>query len=120
VVIGGRYSVLRRQGYGEEGTTEEKRIVEYESVLMRVVGGLAGVYVYHFAVAELLKMVKDTNEKMRVDPSSAFSLLPDIHAISCALKAHLTWWTTRVLEDVLLFLLFLVNLNFSPLLSRFA
>lgn len=87
VTIAIRYCASRRQ-FSPPGE-EERQVLSYASTKMRLYPLLARSYAYIFAGRELLtlyfRMLKDLTERGDV------TLLPEVHALSTALKVKSSW-----------------------------
>lgn len=97
VTIAVRYCVNRRQFGGAHGKEVELQVLDYASTKMRLYPLLARAYAYIFAGRELLtlyhRMLRDLVDREDV------TLLPEVHALSSALKVKATWDCAQGLEE---------------------
>jgi acyl-CoA oxidase len=93
VTIAIRYCATRRQF----GAPEEQQVLDYASTKMRLYPLLASAYAYIFAGRELLMLYRCMlNDLVARDD---ISLLPEVHALSTALKVKATTDCVRGLEE---------------------
>ncbi|XP_022107849.1 peroxisomal acyl-coenzyme A oxidase 1-like [Acanthaster planci] len=89
-----RYSAVRKQGPIEEGGPEVA-VLDYQTQQEKLFPGLATAYAFN-AVSKRLQEVFD---KVQADISKEnFSGLPELHALTCGLKAFTTDTATRFVD----------------------
>ncbi|KAH8928261.1 acyl-CoA oxidase [Atractiella rhizophila] len=103
--IGIRYTAQRRQfsadnvnGEGRDGG-EESRVLEYQSVYLRVGGVLADAVVFGIAGRRMLTLYNALTEQLSSDPvpSTAATLLAETHLAASSLKPYVT---SRVISGI--------------------
>jgi acyl-CoA oxidase len=93
VTIATRYSAIRRQFVDKdapESEVLETPVLNYRMVEIRLLTNLAATFALHFTGNAMMQMYNQSRAAMAEnvgDPSVGISLLADMHATSCGLKA---------------------------------
>lgn len=87
LTIAVRYSAVRRQTAAVPGNVE-RQILDYQNIQCSLFTLLASCYAMHFTGKKMMELYK-TSESQR--KKGDFSMLPELHAVSSALKAVCTW-----------------------------
>ncbi|TPX07059.1 uncharacterized protein E0L32_011047 [Thyridium curvatum] len=107
VTIATRYCAVRRQFRDADGAGEgESQVLDYTMVQYRLLPLLAASYAFHFtgrAMLELYnanqaRMAKQDGRPKSNEKDAGSSILADLHAISCALKAFSSTTAAEGLE----------------------
>jgi acyl-CoA oxidase len=93
-----RYSVVRRQGYAEDGKTENQ-ILDYKQQQHRIFPLLAASYCFFFTGNKIRKNLKAIEHKLLTNESITKPEVADIHASSSALKSFCTTVAGDGIED---------------------
>jgi acyl-CoA oxidase len=96
VTIAIRYCINRRQ-FSPSKTEAESQVLTYASTKMRLYPLLARSYAYIFAGRSLWALYQQFLESLTKDGD--ISMLPEIHALSTALKVKATWDCVSGLEE---------------------
>lgn len=103
VTIAARYSCIRRQFGGGNGT-EETKIMDYQTHQNRLFPVLAAAFAMHFGSAEVYRIFDKLMSMLEVakpgDASmqEAIEALKETHATSAGLKAYCTWYAIEAIE----------------------
>jgi acyl-CoA oxidase len=95
VTIAVRYCVTRRQF--SDGSDQERRVIEYASTKYRLYPLVARAYAYILAGRRFSDFYKRMLQDLTT--SGDVTLLPEVHALSTALKAQSTWQCIAGLEE---------------------
>ncbi|CEF61972.1 Peroxisomal acyl-coenzyme A oxidase 2 [Strongyloides ratti] len=95
-VIATRYSAVRRQGEIIENKGEIQ-IIDYQTQQYRIFPQIARAFAFLLAASEIRDMYLNYMEKSQM--TSDISLLGDLHALSCGLKAIVTFETAQGIEQ---------------------
>lgn len=87
VTIATRYSAVRRQSELYPGEAEPQ-IIDYQTQQAKLFPALALAFGFHFTSQTLWTSYNDAQQEMESDNN--FDLLPELHALSCGLKALVT------------------------------
>ncbi|GMT34858.1 hypothetical protein PFISCL1PPCAC_26155, partial [Pristionchus fissidentatus] len=95
-VIAIRYSAVRRQGEINEGEGEVQ-ILDYRTQQYRLLPQLARSFAFLFAAYEVKALYYEVTKQIR--DSANTELLAELHALSCGLKAVITWDVAQGIEQ---------------------
>jgi acyl-CoA oxidase len=93
-----RYSTVRKQGFAEDGTTEQQ-VLNYTQQQHRILPLLASSYAFFFKGRTLWKQLKDIEEKLIATKPVTKQQVSDIHASSSALKSFTTMIAADGIEE---------------------
>uniref|UniRef100_A0AAF5D072 Acyl-coenzyme A oxidase n=1 Tax=Strongyloides stercoralis TaxID=6248 RepID=A0AAF5D072_STRER len=95
-VIATRYSAIRRQGEIID-SKGEVQIIDYQTQQYRIFPQISRAFAFLLAASEIRDMYLNYMEKSQI--SSDISLLGDLHALSCGLKAIVSFETAQGIEQ---------------------
>mmetsp|Transcript_25494 Transcript_25494/g.55452 ORF Transcript_25494/g.55452 Transcript_25494/m.55452 type:complete len:695 (+) Transcript_25494:125-2209(+) len=94
VTIATRYAAVRRQTAHKPGI-RETQVLDYQNVSNTLLPLVGSAYALHFMGESMMAMY----HKFEADRDKGdFSVLPELHALSCGLKAVCTWITAEGIE----------------------
>jgi acyl-CoA oxidase len=93
-----RYSAVRRQGFGQDGTTE-LQVLDYKQQQHRLLPLLAASYCFFFTGKKVLTQIKELERRFLANEKVAKKEVTDIHASSSGLKSFTTTVAADGMED---------------------
>jgi len=93
-----RYSAVRRQGFGEDESSE-LQIIDYKQQQHRLFSMLACSYCFFFTGKKLLERMHATERKLVQNKPVTKTYISDVHASSSGLKSFTTMTAAEGMED---------------------
>ena len=93
-----RYSAVRRQGYGQDGTTESQ-VLDYKQQQHRIFPLIASSYCFFFTGKKLLTRLFDIEARVVGNKGVTKAEMGDIHASSSSLKSFTTMIAADGIEE---------------------
>lgn len=92
-----RYSAVRRQGFGEDGT--EVQVLDYKQQQHRILPLLAASYCFFFTGKKVLERLKDIERRIVSNGKVSKAEVADLHASTSSLKSFTTTVAADGIED---------------------
>eukprot|EP01099_Mayorella_cantabrigiensis_P000673 TRINITY_DN1299_c0_g1_i1.p1 TRINITY_DN1299_c0_g1~~TRINITY_DN1299_c0_g1_i1.p1 ORF type:complete len:694 (+),score=191.78 TRINITY_DN1299_c0_g1_i1:87-2168(+) len=93
LTVATRFSIVRRQGPSDE------KIIDYQTQQLRLLPSIATSNLIKLTSARATVIYNDLMSHLKANKEDYYlKHLPELHALSCGLKAFCTWWGSDCLE----------------------